>query len=324
LTVGNIQRSRLIGDKLGVLWTPDNYNPASVTGYSTGTDQLTSHLKGIDTKLGSVASVVSATVTAAETAAQYDAVYIDVSEGKIRKSSNIQSLEVANFFGLVTESGGIATGNPGVVTINGLVTNGSWTWIPFLLVYVGQVPGTLTQTVPTGDGQYVVPVGVALSATSIQVTPQTGWVVSAETPSSGVGKLSFTQATSSSTIMIPSPNATITQVVVVVSVAAGGAGATLSIGIPGDTDRDLSTTYVDLMTVGIYVYEPYTDCGAVPDAEMLTIVAGGQTFSGTVYVFYSVPEQLTGRGGMAKLSFTQATSSPYTLLYACRVYIPIL
>jgi hypothetical protein len=195
------------------------------------------------------------------------------------------------------------------------VTNGSWTWIPFLWVYVGSVPGTLTQTVPIGDGQYVVPVGVALSATSIQVTPQTGWVVSAETPSSGVGKLAFTQATSSSTIMIPSPNATITQVVVVVSVAAAEAGATLSIGIPGDTDRDLSTTYVDLMTVGIYVYDPYTDCGAVPDAEMLTIVAGGQTFSGTVYVFYSVPEQLTGRSGMAKLSFTQATSSPHTLLY---------
>ena len=314
MTVGNIQRSREIGDKVGLRWTPSNYTPATVSGYSDATTQLTSHLAGIDTKFGSVASVVSSTVTSAIIVDQYDAVYIDTSVGKLRKSANNQTALVANFFGIVIESGGIAQDASGVVVINGAVTNIAWNWVPFQWVYVGSTAGTLTQTIPTTNGQYVVPVGVALSATVIQVTPATGWEVSGNYPSSGVGKLAFTEATTVGTIVVPSPNATITQVVVVVTVAASAGGATISVGTPTSPTIDIDTSYVDLMEIGTYIYEPYHDCGAIPSSEIITVVAGGQTFSGTVYVFYNVPSQLTGRSGLTKLSFTEATSSPYVLL----------
>jgi len=40
------------GDKLNITWDPTNYTPATVPTFSTSVDDLTSHLKGIDTKLG--------------------------------------------------------------------------------------------------------------------------------------------------------------------------------------------------------------------------------------------------------------------------------
>lgn len=40
------------GDKLNIDWNPTNSTPATVTDYSTDTDDLTSHLKGIDTAIG--------------------------------------------------------------------------------------------------------------------------------------------------------------------------------------------------------------------------------------------------------------------------------
>lgn len=40
------------GDKLNIDWDATNYTPATVTDYSTNADDLTSHLKGIDTAIG--------------------------------------------------------------------------------------------------------------------------------------------------------------------------------------------------------------------------------------------------------------------------------
>jgi hypothetical protein len=314
MAAGNIQRPRLIGDTVGVLWTPNNYNPAAATGFSTGADQLTSHLHGIDTKLGSVASVVSATATAGEDLLQYQAVYVDTVTNKIKKSANNQTESTANFFGIVSQSGGILTDATGTVTLNGLVTNGTWNWTPFLYVYVGATAGSLTQTPPTSDGQFVVPVGVAMSNTSIQVNPQTGWTVSGVSPVFGVGKLAFTETTGTGTLVTPPRYAIITQVVIVVSQAAGGAGGTVSVGTPTDTDIDLPTSYVDLTSAGIYIYEPFNDCGVTPLPEVLTVVAGGQTFIGTAYIFYAVPNQLTGNSGFTKVDFTQDSISPVTVI----------
>ena len=44
------------GDKLDIDWNPANYTPATVTDYSTSADNLTSHLKGIDTAVGGMAA----------------------------------------------------------------------------------------------------------------------------------------------------------------------------------------------------------------------------------------------------------------------------
>jgi hypothetical protein len=40
------------GDKLNIDWDATNYTPATVTNFSTDADDLTSHLKGIDTAIG--------------------------------------------------------------------------------------------------------------------------------------------------------------------------------------------------------------------------------------------------------------------------------
>jgi hypothetical protein len=49
ITGGSVE---IDGDKLNITWDPTNYTPATVATFSTSVDDLTSHLKGIDTKLG--------------------------------------------------------------------------------------------------------------------------------------------------------------------------------------------------------------------------------------------------------------------------------
>lgn len=44
------------GDKLDIDWNPSNYTPATVESYADSVDNLTAHLKGIDTAIGSVSS----------------------------------------------------------------------------------------------------------------------------------------------------------------------------------------------------------------------------------------------------------------------------
>ena len=42
------------GDKLDIDWNPTNYTPATAATFSDNVDNLTSHLKGIDDKLGTL------------------------------------------------------------------------------------------------------------------------------------------------------------------------------------------------------------------------------------------------------------------------------
>jgi hypothetical protein len=44
------------GDKLDIDWNPTTYSPATVQGVTTSVDELTSHLKGIDTSLSGMAA----------------------------------------------------------------------------------------------------------------------------------------------------------------------------------------------------------------------------------------------------------------------------
>lgn len=102
---------------------------------------------------------------------------------------------------------------------------------------------------------------------------------------------SFTEATTSpSTIFTPPANSVILRVTVVMSVAAGGSGASIAIGISGTTGRDLAATDTDLTSTDIQVGStPYTDVGGSPAAIIATIVTGGRTFTGKVFIDYVVP-----------------------------------
>lgn len=42
------------GDKLDIDWNPTNYTPATVENYADSVDNLTAHLKGVDTKFGNI------------------------------------------------------------------------------------------------------------------------------------------------------------------------------------------------------------------------------------------------------------------------------
>lgn len=71
------------------------------------------------------------------------------------------------FLGLT--QGAASSGTTVTVQRTGVIVEGSWTWTPWMPVFVG-ASGTLTQSSPSSGFSLVV--GVALSATSILLRPQ--------------------------------------------------------------------------------------------------------------------------------------------------------
>ena len=241
-------------------------------------------------------------------------VYLKASDNKAYKAICTSTAAEADVLGIVTQTGGISSNGTGTVTITGTVTNGSWNWTINKWLYLDSTSGALTQTIPTVNGQYVVPIGLALSATEIYIQPMTGWVVADGDIALGCKKVSFNQDSGTVSIVTPPANAIITQVTVVVSSAASASGGTLKIGTSGSLESVMASTVIDLTQVGNHVYDPYVDVGASPSEHLLTVTAGAQTFSGIVYFNYIVPNVKTGIGGTASLSFTEATSSPALLV----------
>jgi hypothetical protein len=216
--------------------------------------------------------------------------------------------------GIVTQSGGISSNGTGTVSVNGTVTNGAWSWTVNKWIYLDSTSGALTQTLTTVSGQYAIPVAIALSATQVYIQPMTGWVVNnPNNVSVGVKAISFSQSSGTLSIFTPVANTVITGITVAMSSAASATGATIQVGTAADTDSVMDTTSIDLMLTGNHIYDPYVSVGSTPSEYLLTVTAGGQTFSGILYVHYAVPSVFTGQGGMVALSFTQATSSPALL-----------
>lgn len=59
-TVLTGQAAEIDGDKLDIDWNPSNYTPATVVSFSDNVDNLTSHLKGIDDKFGTLGGASNA------------------------------------------------------------------------------------------------------------------------------------------------------------------------------------------------------------------------------------------------------------------------
>jgi hypothetical protein len=101
----------------------------------------------------------------------------------------------------------------------------------------------------------------------------------------------FDETTSSPlTICVPAANATVQTVVVQVSSAASAGSPTIEVGIVGDTGTYMSTTDNDLTVAAIFEVSPYESVGATPSAILATIVPDSQTFSGTIFVTYTVAQ----------------------------------
>ena len=146
------------------------------------------------------------------------------------------------------------------------------------------IDGDLGPTGPTGLGDEG-----TTGPTGLGDLGPTGPTGSGTASGGGLVTLSFTQATSSPTLLLdPSDNTIISKIAIIVDTGATGGSPTVSIGTSGTPGRDMATTDSNLLITGTYIYEPYTACGISGDNIIITIVPSSQTFSGRVYLHYGV------------------------------------
>ena len=132
------------------------------------------------------------------------------------------------------------------------------------------------------------------AAGSVLVSNASGdgaWTALASIASEGSAVEAFTQATSSPlTIITPPANARLTRVGVSVTVAAGGGSPTISIGVTGTPAAYMATNENSLLAANEYTKELWVDTTGSPVAIIATIVASAQTFTGTVWVEWEIPQ----------------------------------
>lgn len=117
------------------------------------------------------------TIVAAENLSQYDLVYSDsLTSYQYRKSSNSGTSAQADVIGIVTQGGGILSGQSGVVTMFGTIVNPLWNFTPHTRLYLG-TNGSFQSTPPTTSGKFVVPMAIVVSPNTIFLNIQSGWEV---------------------------------------------------------------------------------------------------------------------------------------------------
>lgn len=117
------------------------------------------------------------TVTAAENLSQYDLVYSDASSGyQYRKATNSGTQAQADVIGMVTQGGGILSGQSGIVTIFGVIINPLWSLTAHTRVYLG-LSGLTRSSVPTSSGSFSVPCGLVISSNTIFLNIESGWEI---------------------------------------------------------------------------------------------------------------------------------------------------
>jgi hypothetical protein len=110
-------------------------------------------------------------------------VYMDAVSGFKKAQANAAGTK--NVIGLVAKSPSITNATAGPVQTNGVLTATTTQWdavtadtggLTFNSVYYldPATAGKLTKTAPTTVGQYVMPIGLALSTTDLQITISTG------------------------------------------------------------------------------------------------------------------------------------------------------
>jgi len=125
-------------------------------------------------KLADGAVDTTLAATEATTLSTYDYVYLDSSNEWDQVDTDSITPKLGRVRGIVTSGAGSGTAT---AQLDGEVTNGGWSWTVGEPVYASTTAGGLTQTKPDpgiGSGQVAVcTVGIATSATTIQLTPET-------------------------------------------------------------------------------------------------------------------------------------------------------
>jgi hypothetical protein len=142
-----------------------------VIGYALTATQIIFNPQGASGGGGSTTH----TITAGETLAEFDAVYLDTSDNsEAKKGTNNGTEAQADIVGIITESGGITDTETGEITLSGPITRtGGWAGLSDGWVYLG-TSGALTNTPPTADDTYVKPVGF-LEGDTLLLGQYIGW-----------------------------------------------------------------------------------------------------------------------------------------------------
>jgi hypothetical protein len=280
-----------------------------------GAADSNTYLRGDQTWSVLVSGNAYTTVTAGEDLDLYDAVYINpLISSQAYKARNDGTVIQSEILGVVVESEGILEGNSGQILVTGLQSSDSWAWVPYKWLFASSTPGKLTQALTTVDGKYATPVAIALTSTDIYVQPMTGWVVNnTKNIPLGCKKTSFSETSGLMSVFIPPQNATLIRVTVVITSPASGSGGEIRLGTAIDNDTYLTSTAIDLTQAGVTTHDLYTDLGEEPLEILLSVVSGGQTFTGNLFLDYAIPNEQTGIGGIASASFTEETPSPLLL-----------
>jgi hypothetical protein len=90
-------------------------------------------------------------------------------DGKYWKAN---AATVATMPGLVLAGAALSANQSGTFIRRGQVTNSSWAWTNIGgVVYAGNTPGAMTQTLPSKSGKQLQVLGIAKSATQIDFEP---------------------------------------------------------------------------------------------------------------------------------------------------------
>ena len=110
---------------------------------------------------------ISAVMQAGEAIEQYDLVYVH-SDGKV-KEADADAAGTMPVIGIAVND--IANDAEGDILLHGYVRVNSWNWTPGQLLYASTTTGGITATAPSGSGDQVQVVAVAVNADTIYFNP---------------------------------------------------------------------------------------------------------------------------------------------------------
>lgn len=117
---------------------------------------------------GTPGVAVKLPMEAGESLNKGDAIYVSSVDGKIYKATNTTSLEQATVLGLV-EANAVAGNSVNVIARGPL---GGFTGLVTASEYYLDLAGSITPTPPGGGGTFLTRIGQAVSATTMELQPQ--------------------------------------------------------------------------------------------------------------------------------------------------------